>query len=122
MSELGEFPVNEPVLLALEHAMGGCLTFDRPEDAPDDGGPWLIGAEYSMHTLLDFLAGCMGEDPNGIIIDPGEDVDPNASWAEKMRGARVVEDTRIHYSEFDVIRALINEVRRLRAEGYVQDA
>lgn len=106
----GEFPVDDATLLALEHSMKGALTFDRPDGAPDDGGPWLVGADYSFHQLLDFLAGCTGEDPNAVVIDPGD-----AMWND-IRGARIVYDTRIHYSEFDVIRALIKEVRRLRDE------
>lgn len=106
---LPPFPVDDATLLAVEHALGGALTYDRPDDAAlDDEGPWLVGATYSMSTLLDFMAGTMGEDPNEEIIDPGNPDLPGYA------GARMVYDTRIHYTEHSVIRALIDEVRRLR--------
>lgn len=107
LAELGDFPVDESTLQALEHAMGGALTFDRPDGAPDDGGPWLVGAEYSMSTLLDFLAGCTGEDPNQEVLEEG---------LYAGDSPRIVYDTRVHYSERDVIKALIAEVRRLRED------
>lgn len=107
--DLPDFPVDDATLLAVEHALGGALTFDRPDDAaPDDEGPWLVGADYSLSTLLDFLAGCTGRDPNEELIKAADPSLPGYA------GAEIVYDTRIHYSEHDLIRALINEVRRLR--------
>ena len=112
MSEesLPPFPVDDATLLAVEHALGGALTYDRPDDNADfeDEGPWLVGASYSLATLLDFLAGCTGRDPNEELIRPGDPERPG------YEGAEVVYDTRPHYSEHDLIRALIAEVRRLR--------
>lgn len=112
---LPPFPVDDLALAAIDHALGGALTLDRPDGAPDDGGPWLIGADYFLRTLLDFYAGTMGDDPAAVALDPGSDVTADAPLWERLRGARVVRDTRVHYSEHDVIRALIAEVRRLRA-------
>jgi hypothetical protein len=107
---LPPFPVDDATLLAVEHALGGALTYDRPADAdPDDDGPWLTGADYSLATLLDFLAGAQGRDPNAVVLVEGNPTLPG--WA----GAEVIEDTRLHYSDHDVIRALIAEVRRLRS-------
>lgn len=115
---LPPFPVDDLTLNAIEHALGGALTFERPDHALSDAGdegPWLIGADYSLGTLLDFLAGCTGRDPNEVLIQegtPGLD-----GWA----GAEIVEDTRTHYSEHDLIRALIAEVRRLRPTDELTD-
>lgn len=103
-----EFPVDDATLLSIEHALGGSLTFDRPADAADDDdeGPWLVGADYSLHTLLDFLAGCTGRDPNEEYMGHAD-------------GIPVYHDTRTHFSERDVIRALIQEVRALREAARV---
>lgn len=112
------FPVDDATLAAVEHALGGSLTYDRPDDAsPDDRGPWLIGADYSLHTLLDFLAGCTGRDPNEELIQPGRDESDLPEWerGRDWSAAEIVYDTRPHYTERDVIAALIAEVRRLRA-------
>lgn len=106
---MSPFPVDDATLLAVEHALGGALTFERPDSAPlDDEGPWLVGADYSLAGLLDFLAGCTGRDPNEVVL---READPTLPG---FMGAEIVEDTRTHYSEHDVIRALIAEVRRLR--------
>jgi hypothetical protein len=99
------FPVDDATLLALEHALGGAYTVDP------DGTHHLVGADYSMTELLDFLAGCTGRDPNEELIREGRE-DSN-DW----RDAPIYYDTRIHYSEHCVIRALIAEVRRLRTKN-----
>lgn len=118
MSDLPPFPTDDATLLAIEHAMGGALTFDRPDDAAaDDEGPWLVGADFSLPTLLDFLAGCTGRDPNEELIQPARDESDLPEW-ERGRGgwgnAEIVYDTRPHYSDHDLIRALVAEIRRLR--------
>lgn len=61
---LPPFPVDDSTLMALEHAMRGVLTFERPDDCLDfnDDGPWLIDSEFSVMTLLVFLSGCVGKD------------------------------------------------------------
>lgn len=100
--ELPDFPVDDATLLAVEHAMGGAYTVD------DDGTHHLVGADYNLAQLLDFMAGTTGQDPNEEVIDPGDPDLPGYA------GARIVYDTRIHYTEHDLIRALIAEVRRLR--------
>lgn len=108
---LPPFPVDDATLLAVEHAMGGALTYERPDSKLSDSadeGPWLVGADYSLSELLDFLAGAVGRDPNEILIREG---DPERGGWE---GAEIVEDTRPCYHERDVIAALIGEVRRLR--------
>lgn len=116
MTDLPSFPVDDATLSAVEHALGGSLTFDRPADAdPDDDGPWRIGADYSLSQLLDFLAGISHHpDAEAIhmrLVDPGDSTRPG--W----EGAPVYVDDRVHYSEHDLIRALVGEIRRLRAEA-----
>lgn len=117
-SDLPDFPVDDATLLAVEHAMGGALTYDRPDHVPYDSGdegPWLVGADFSLSRLLDFLAGCTGRDPHEELIHSGDPDLPDYA------GAEVVYDTRPHYSEHDLIRALIAEVRRLRAEAALSE-
>src|SRR5690242_2151591 len=113
MSEtLPPFPVDDATLLAVEHALGAALTYDRPDHALSDSadnGPWIVGAEYSLSQLLDFLANSTGRDPNEELIREADPERPD-TW----EGAAIVYDTREHYSEHDLIRALIAEVRRLR--------
>jgi hypothetical protein len=102
MSDLPAFPVDDVTLAAVEHALGGALS-----DA-DDEGPWLVGADYSLDRLLDFMAGATGRDPDEELIWEGDPDRPG--W----EGAQIVYDTRPHYHQHDIIRALIAEVRRLR--------
>lgn len=114
---LPPFPVDDATLLAVEHALGAALTFDRPEEADlSDAGPYLVGAEYSLGALLDFLAGATGRDPNEELIQAGRDEDDLPEWerGRDWSNAEIVFDTRPHYSERDLISALIAEVRRLR--------
>ena len=107
---LPSFPVDDITLNNVEHALGGAL--DRDPDAdPDDDFPFkLVGAEFSLDQLLDFMAGTTGRDLDEELIHPG--ILDLPGWA----GAEVVYDMRIHYHTHDVIRALIAEVRRLRSE------
>jgi hypothetical protein len=116
VGDLSEFPTDDATLLAIEHALGGMLTYDRPDDAKDDGGPWLIGADYSLATLLDFLAGAAGRDPNELIQAARDESDlPEWERGRDWSAAEIVYDTRPHYSERDLIAALVAEIRRLRA-------
>lgn len=50
MSErvLPSFPVDDVTLAALEHALGASMTFVN-------GEPSIVGADYDLHQLLDFL-------------------------------------------------------------------
>lgn len=76
---------------ALEHALGYTLTIN------EDGDPVSSGAaEYSIYDLLDFMAGCTGDE--GVV----------------KVSENVYDDYRPHYTHNSVIRALIAEVRRLR--------
>lgn len=97
-------PVDDLTLDAIEHALGAALTFEDENGEPLDA-PRVVGADYSLSALLDFLGGTMGDDPNQEVIEPGIMPDDPPRW---------VYDTRPSYSEKDLIRALIAEVRRLR--------
>lgn len=115
MDDHETFPVDEATFLAIEHAMGGALTYDRPADADlADAGPWLVGADYSMSDLLDFIGGTLGRDPDEEVLAPGRDETDLPAWERGIHNAEVVYDTRSHFTRDCVIRALIAEVRRLR--------
>lgn len=95
---LPEFPVDDSMLDRLEHALGTCWTYN------DDGERVHHGGDYTLAELLDFLSGYdpaleipLGEGP-GLF---GDDVE----WTEYPFPI---------YSEHDIVRALIAEVRRLR--------
>jgi hypothetical protein len=92
MSEtLPSFPVDDVMLDAVEHALGGAYTVDP------DGTHRLVGAAYSLSHLLDFLA---GYEPEATVpLSDGPIV-------EYVGG--------VLYRPDDIIRALIAEVRRLR--------
>jgi hypothetical protein len=116
MNEAAPFPVDDATLGAVEHALGGALTFDG-ENGETLTQPRLTGADYSLSSLLDFLAGCTGRDPNEELIQAGRDESDLPEWerGRDWSAAEIVYDTRPHYTERDVIAALIAEVRRLRA-------
>lgn len=90
------FPVDDVTLAAVEHGMKGSYEVD------EDGTHTLIGADYSLWQLLDFMAGATGNDPNGYCVQE--------SYPE------IWIDTRVHYTPNDIIKSLIKEVRRLRSE------
>jgi len=93
---LPSFPVDDVTLAALEHALGGALSCE-------DGEPRLVGAEFSVSTLLDFLS---GYDPSQIVPCVDDDGFVIPDFVEYTGGPI--------YHVHDVIRALIAEVRRLR--------
>lgn len=92
MTTLSTFPIDDVTLSAIEHAMGGSFTVDS------DGTHRLVGADYSMSDLFNFLS---GYDPDAVVMISEE-------VAEYVGGPI--------YNRDDIIRALIAEVRRLRAE------
>lgn len=120
-TELPPFPTDDTTLLAVEHALGYCLTYEGEDGEPLDD-PRGIGADYSLHTLLDFLSGTR-DDPDGVVtLIAG---DPEKAALDEALGIRggpfgmgpntpIYEDPRQHYTEHDIVRALIAEVRRLR--------
>lgn len=97
--------MDDLTLDAIDHALGGALTYEG-ENGEQLDAPRLVGADYQLTTLLEFLAGTLGEDPNREIIEPGIMPDDPPRW---------VYDTRPTYSERDLIAALVAEVRRLRS-------
>lgn len=102
MSEiLPPFPVDDIMLNAVEHALGGALESDS------DGNLQLVGSDYSLSTLLDFLS---GYNPEQVIPYEDEDLHTWDDVVEYIGGAL--------YHEHDIIQALIDEVRRLRMKGF----
>ena len=100
METLPSFPVDDVTLDLVEHALAGTLTFDGCD--PGDG-PRLVGAEFSLSKLLDFLSG-YDKTLNVPLTD--EDGYEIPDWVEYTGGPI--------YHPTDIIRALIAEVRRLR--------
>lgn len=87
--KLSDFPVDDITLDAILHSLNGAFTVD------EEGNHTLVGADYTLSDLLDFLSGydkskLIQEGPN-IYLYP----DPV-------------------YTEHCVIRALIEEIKRLR--------
>lgn len=98
---LPPFPVDDATLASVEHALGASLTFDADDVLMER--PRVVGADYTLTDLLDFLAG-VKDDPDGML----EFVQDNPEiWY----------DPRPHYSFHDVIRALVDEIHRLRASA-----
>ncbi len=95
---LPPFPVDDLTLAALEHAMGGALTFE----GVDEDGPRLVGADFSMSKLMEFLS---GYDETKCVPVLNQYDQPIPDWVEYPGPL---------YHHNDVIAALIAEVRRLR--------
>jgi hypothetical protein len=90
------FPTDDVTLDALEHALGGHLIFDEPADGTELV-PRLEGADYSLSQLLDFYSG----------YDPKLSVPTDHPDTYEYVGGPL-------YTERDVIRSLIVEVRNCR--------
>lgn len=100
LDRLPPFPVDDVTLAALEHALEGRLIIG------EDGSHRLVGADMSVPKLLDFLSGY--DEAQVEMLDPGDD---RLGFA----GAAITEYHGQIYTRDCVIRALIAEVRRLRA-------
>lgn len=88
------FPVDESTLMAVEHALGGSLEYDEDKD-----DFYVVGAEYSFPTLMEFLSGVTEDDyVEEFDTDFGE----------------FITCTKPLFHQDDIIEALIAEVRRLR--------
>lgn len=97
--ELDEFPVDDGALNAIELSLGYYLERDYEDDSdfPFKGA----GAPYSLSQLLDFYSG-HSEDDN--------------VFEGYIGTIPLYVNEKPHYTEKDVIQALIDEVRRLRNE------
>lgn len=98
---LPEFPVDDFTLDQLEHALN--TRVDGPAVMPfEDSGNEprkLVGGEFTLPQFLDFMS---GHDPTrATLVGHADDVPIYESWDQR-------------YSEHDVIRALVAEIRRLR--------
>lgn len=101
---LPPFPVDDVTLAAVEHAMDGAYTID------DEGNHHLVGADYSLNDLLEFLSGY--DESRLHLLDEGTEDDQVLGFHGHIP---VYEYDGQVYHEHDLIRALISEVRRLRA-------
>jgi len=94
-----DFPVDESTLNNVKHALGARL------DDQGDGYPIVVGADFTLHQLLDFYSGYMPETnrPLGMIETPFGRMEAEEVEAEL-------------YTVHDLIEALIAEVERLRGK------
>lgn len=102
MSEAPVVPVDDAALDAIEHALGTSLTFTAEDgsELPEDM-PRRVGGDYGLQQLLDFWAG----------IDPNEE-----GILTGYAGSIPIYDMPgVYLTEHDLVRALIAEIRRLRA-------
>lgn len=99
--QLPDFPVDDFTLDQLEHALNTCI--DGPMSIPFTDEPEaprkLVGGEFTLSQFLDFMS---GHDPK------------RATLVGEVDGIPIYESWDRHYSESNVMRALIAEIRRLR--------
>jgi len=104
---LPPFPVDDFTLDQLEHALNTCVEVT-------DEGPWKrIGGDFTLSDYLHFLSGYdperrtfigyIGGVPGADNLFDGNAIPAYESWDPS-------------YSEHDVIRALVAEIRRLRGQ------
>lgn len=101
MTDLPPFPLDDFTLDQLEHAV------NTSTEVGEDGERRCVGGDFTMSEFLDFMS---GHDPGrstlvgyGDLAGTGNDIPIYESWDQ-------------HYSEHDVIRALVAEVRKLREQ------
>lgn len=101
---LPDFPVDDFTLTGLEHALGYYLVHD-PDADPDEPFPFKgDGADYSLHEFLDFMAGAT--DDEGELL-------PESEWINQIPTYMFAKP---RYTYRDVIKSLIDEIRRLRGD------
>lgn len=104
---LNEFPVDDFTLDQLEHALNTSI------EITDAGERRCVGGEFTMPKFLEFMS---GYDPERCTLVGYTDGIPGCPGSEGFHGQAIpiYEGWDPHYSEHDVIRALIAEVRCLR--------
>lgn len=114
-----EIPLDDDGLQRIEDAMAGAWAFD------DDGNRYLKGGDYTLTQLLDWYS---GYDPSKLIPYDTDDtevpkglVDSIQEFIPGVSEAKIFKYPDPIYSEHDLIRALVKEVRRLRATGTEHD-
>lgn len=93
MGDLPPFPTDEVTLAALRHALGASYTCDGTTHR-------IVGADMNVSQLLNFLS---GYDRSRLVP-----LSADGTWVEYPGTV---------YSRDDVIRALLDEVERLRSGG-----
>lgn len=96
---LPDFPTDDDMLDRLDHALGTCWTYN------DDGERVHHGGDYTLTELLDFLSGYDEALAVPLESAPGP-FGGDVEWTEYPFPV---------YSERDVMRALVAEIRRLRS-------
>lgn len=109
--KLPPFPTDDFTLTQLEHALNTSIDID------DSGQRTTVGGDFTLPTFLDFMS---GHDPkratlvgytSGVLWngqpDPDGQIPIYEGWDE-------------HYSEHDVMRALISRIRELERSANAQ--
>lgn len=106
--ELPDFPVDDFTLNQLEHALNTCI------EITDEGERRTVGGEFTVSQFLDFMS---GYDPDRSTLVGYTTGIPGSPDSEGFHDQPIpiYEGWDQHYSDHCVIRALIAEVRRLRA-------
>lgn len=103
---LPPFPVDDFTLDQLEHALDTCLG-----DVREDGSHELVGGEFTLSKFLEFMS---GYEPDRCHLIGYTDTIPGTDIPTE--GAiPIYEHWDQSYTERCVIRALVAEIRRLRA-------
>ena len=97
-----KFPVDEQALKMVRESLDSCYTVN------DEGEPVLARGDFTLNDLLEFYSGYDPEDYTPLGMHPSPFGDDLVEW--RMHNQPI-------FHEHDVIRALIDEVERLRAEA-----
>ncbi|WP_217349364.1 hypothetical protein [Mycolicibacterium fortuitum] len=100
---LPPFPTDDFALTQLEHALNTCMEVTR------EGEHRCVGGEFTLPRLLEFLS---GHDPDRATLIGYTDTIPGTD-IPMDHAVPIYESWDQHYSEHDVIRALIARVREL---------
>lgn len=104
---LPPFPVDDFTLTQLEHAL------NTSTEITNEGERRCVGGEFTMSRLLEFLS---GHDPARATLIGYTDTIPGTNIPHD-HAIPIYEGWDQHYSEHDVIRALIARVRELEARN-----
>jgi hypothetical protein len=97
---LPPFPIDDLTLVLILDALDTCLTYDGPDGERLDE-PHRINGAFGLHELMDFYS---GYDETKLVPEDDNDIRsiPMFTYPDEL------------YTEHDIIRALIAEVRRCR--------
>lgn len=117
---LPPFPTDDATLAAVKHSLGAVLSFDE-DDGGAPGAPAIVGADYQLATLLDFLSGSTDDDDPAVYRINKWNLEPidadDAARDDVMGADQWWIDERPSYTEKDVIEALLDELDRVKSKA-----